>query len=144
MSKFLDNYLSFLKNSISESQLENRIEITVPFFDRRGEPLNIYIEEENDDIYLTDDGYIIEDLLSCGCNIKMPTRTMLLQSIVKHHKIDISNNYELYAYTKSDSFDLKLHDLILCMIAVSNLYLTLRKNNAPIFLEDLKEYFNIE
>ncbi len=90
MSKFLDNYLSFLKNSISESQLENRIEITVPFFDRRGEPLNIYIEEENDDIYLTDDGYIIEDLLSCGCNIKMPTRTMLLQSIVKHHKIFIA------------------------------------------------------
>lgn len=144
MSKYLDSYLKFLNDSFSENKLESRVEITVPFLDRHGEPLHIYIEEENGDIYLTDDGYIIEDLLSCGCDVTKSTRNKLLHNIAGNYKIDISDDYELFTYTTLDSFDQRLHALILCMIAIGNLHLTLRKNNAPIFLDDLKEYFNLK
>lgn len=145
MSKFVDEYLKFLKDSFSEKKLENLIEITTPFLDRHNEQLRIYVEEnaKEDDIYLTDDGYIIEDLISCGCDITTPARKKLLQRIANSYGVNISNDHELYVYSTLNSFPQKQHALIQCMITVNSLYMTSRNNTMPIFLDEIKDFFNL-
>ena len=122
MSKFVDEYLRWLKNSITEKELENCIEITTPFLDRHNDWIQIYIEEKNDNIYLTDDGYTIEDLITCGCDITTPTRKKLLQRIVNGYGIKISDDNELYTNTTPSFFPQKKHALIQCMMAINDLY----------------------
>lgn len=142
MSKFVDEYLRWLKNSITEKELENCIEITTPFLDRHNDWIQIYIEEKNDNIYLTDDGYTIEDLITCGCDITTPTRKKLLQRIVNGYGIKISDNNELYTSTTPSFFPQKKHALIQCMMAINDLYMTSRSNTISIFADEIKDFFN--
>lgn len=142
MSKFVDEYLRWLKNSITEKELENCIEITTPFLDRHNDWIQIYIEEKNDNIYLTDDGYTIEDLITCGCDITTPTRKKLLQRIVNGYGIKISDDNELYTNTTPSFFPQKKHALIQCMMAINDLYMTSRSNTISIFADEIKDFFN--
>ena len=142
MSKFVDEYLRWLKNSITEKDLENCIEITTPFLDRHNDWIQIYIEEKNDNIYLTDDGYTIEDLITCGCDITTPTRKKLLQRIVNGYGIKISDDNELYTNTTPSFFPQKKHALIQCMMAINDLYMTSRSNTISIFADEIKDFFN--
>jgi len=142
LSKFVDEYLRWLKNSITEKELENCIEITTPFLDRHNDWIQIYIEEKNDNIYLTDDGYTIEDLITCGCDITTPTRKKLLQRIVNGYGIKISDDNELYTNTTPSFFPQKKHALIQCMMAINDLYMTSRSNTISIFADEIKDFFN--
>lgn len=142
MSKFVDEYLKWLKNSITEKELGNCVEITTPFLDRHNDWIQIYIEEKNDNIYLTDDGYTIEDLIACGCDISTPARKKLLQRIVDGYGIKISDDNELYTNTTPSLFPQKKHALIQCMMAVNDLYMTSRSNTISIFADEIKNFFN--
>ncbi len=106
LTKFVDEYLKFLNDNFSENQLENRIEITVPSSDKNNDPMKIYAEEneKEGDIYLTDDEYIIENLISSGCDITTPARRELLQSVANRYNISISKEYELFTYATLETF----------------------------------------
>lgn len=142
MSKFIDEYLKWLKENITEKQLKDCIEISTPFLDRHNDWLQIYVEETADGrIYLTDDGYILNDLQSCGIDFKSETRKKLLSNITNGYGVKIADNNELYIIADMESFGQKKHILIQCMMSVSDLYITSKSNTASFFAEEVQLFF---
>ncbi len=64
-----DSYLGWLKENISFKDIDNAIEITTPLMDRHNDYLQLYVVPNGDKLCITDDGYIINDLLLSGCDL---------------------------------------------------------------------------
>lgn len=140
MSEFVDNYLKWLKDSIIEKETGDCTEITTPFLDRHNDWIQIYIERKNGELYLTDDGYTIDDLAMSGCDMTTPYRKELVKKIVNGYGVRISEKNELYVLAKKDDFPQKKHALIQCMLAVNDLYVTSRSSVASMFSDDIKSF----
>ena len=140
MSKFVDEYLKWLKDNIIENQLDNCLEITTPFLDRHNDWLQIYVEEFDNNIRITDDGYILEDLISCGLDLNTPTRKKLLSKITAGYGVKISDTNELYIIATPNTFPQSKHALIQCMMSVNDLYITSKSNTLSIFADDIKDF----
>lgn len=142
MNSFVDEYLKWLKENIVEKKLENCIEITTPFLDRHNDWIQIFVEQlENGRLYLTDDGYILNDLKNCGIDIKTESRKKLLSGIANGFGVSVSESNELFVTTDKSMFPQKKHMLIQCMMSVSDLYLTSKSNAISVFSEDVKNFF---
>jgi hypothetical protein len=74
----LNRYTKWLREKTMLKQVDEWVEITTPFLDRHNDYLQIYAKKENGHYTLTDDGYIIQDLLSSGCGLDTPKRKSLL------------------------------------------------------------------
>lgn len=140
MSKFVDDYLKWLKDSIIETQLDNCLEITTPFLDRHNDWLQIYVEEVDNNIRITDDGYIIEDLINCGLDLTTPTRKNFLSKITAGYGVKISDTNELYVIATYDTFPQFKHALIQCMMSINDLYITSKSNTFSVFSDDIKDF----
>ena len=76
----IDNYFKWLKDNTSTRLInETWSEITTPYLDRHNDCLQIYAKKENNSIILTDDGYIINDLISSGCALDSQRRKEILR-----------------------------------------------------------------
>lgn len=107
-------------DDVSEKQLKNCVEITTPFLDRHNDWIQIYVEEsENNKIYITDDGYILNDLKKCGIDFKTDTIQKMLSNIVRRYEIQISDDNELFVISDRNLFSQKKHMLIQCMMSLS-------------------------
>lgn len=143
MSKFVDEYLKWLKANISEKQINDCIEITTPFLDRHNDWLQIYVEETADGrIYLTDDGYILNDLQNSGIDIKTEARKKIISNIVSGYGVQMSENNELCVVADRESFPQKKHMLIQCMMSVDDLYITSKSNVISLFAEEVQQFFD--
>jgi Domain of unknown function DUF1828 len=66
----IDQYNIWLANKTRLRQIIDTIEITTPYLDRHNDYLQIYVQKKNGDYLLTDDSYIINDLIQSGCNLQ--------------------------------------------------------------------------
>ena len=58
-----EKYIKWLEQEISVNKIGEYIEITSPFLDRYNDYLQVYVKlEKDDEIILTDDAYIINNL----------------------------------------------------------------------------------
>ena len=77
----IDNYFKWLKDNTSTRLINDTwSEITTPYLDRHNDCLQIYAKKENNTIVLTDDGYIINDLISSGCALDSQRRKEILNT----------------------------------------------------------------
>lgn len=67
----IDSYANWIKERITFEKVNEYYEITTPYLDRFDDFLQIYVKQLKDGtIYMTDDGYIIGNLLSCGLSLR--------------------------------------------------------------------------
>ena len=71
-------YVDWLRKGLSVEKLDEACELTTPFLDRHNDHMQIYVRRDNGDYVLTDDGYILSDLKSCGCELDSTKRKELL------------------------------------------------------------------
>ena len=62
IQKYIDDYISWLKSEITYSELEEYCEINTPFLDNNNDYLQIYVKQEGNDIYFSDDGTTLNEL----------------------------------------------------------------------------------
>lgn len=69
--KHVKNYLNWLESNMTEREITSSItEITTPFLDRHNDYTQIYlIHRDRDEYKISDDGYIINDLIMSGVDI---------------------------------------------------------------------------
>lgn len=143
-SRLVDLYLNWLKNKINLKNIENNIiEINTPFLDRHNDHLQIYAIMNGEDIKLTDDGYILNDLGMCGCEVlTSPKRRQLLNTTLNSYGVQFSPiTNEIYTETTIDKYPQKKHMLIQAMLATNDIFMTSREHIFSIFLEEVSNYF---
>jgi hypothetical protein len=144
IQKRMDEYVEWLKDKTTLRQVNGGdwIEITTPFLDRHNDYLQIYARRENGKYTLTDDGYILEDLLHSGCALESPKRQALLKMTLAGFGVRQEGN-RLEVQTSPNDFARRKHDLIQAMLAVNDMFYLARSTVESVFLEDVLAWLDI-
>jgi len=129
-------YLEWLKDNMSVREVEGWVEISTPFLDRHNDYLQIYVRADGDQLTLTDDSYVIQDLLGSGCDVSTPRRRELLERIVHAFGIQVEND-ELTVRATKANFAQRKHSLLQAMLSVNDLFLTSRSTVRTLFIEEV-------
>jgi hypothetical protein len=142
MEGLIRSYYDWLKNRTSLSSIDDQwVQITTPFLDRHNDYLQIYAKKDNHGYLLTDDGYIINDLLNSGCDLKSNKRQELLKIIINGFGVEVHDD-RLTIHASTSDFGLKKHNLIQAMLSVNDLFYLSSSNIKHIFYEDVINWFN--
>jgi len=137
IQKLLDDYMAWLKDKTTLRQLNNDwVEISTPYLDRHNDSLQIYAKKQNSGFILTDDGYVITDLLQSGCKLETPKRQDILKMTLAGFGVQ-NNNGSLEIHASADNFALRKHNLIQAMLAVNDMFYMAVPMVASLFYEDV-------
>ena len=138
----IKSYTDWLASKTSFADMEGIYEITTPFLDRHNDKLQIYLSENDGLFRLTDDGYIIADLISSGCAINTDSRKRYLEMILQGFGIHTNQDSELYVHTTASDFPKKKHKLIQAILAVNDMFALSKHRVANLFIEDVGKYLD--
>ena len=119
---FIEIYLKWIKENMIGKKIGDFYEITTPFLDRHNDCIQIYAKEEDGNIFITDDGYTVDDLIASGCDLT-DKRKKLIERIVRGYGIHFAKNHELFVNTSIDEFAIKKHALIQAILSVNDIYI---------------------
>jgi hypothetical protein len=109
--------LSLRKDKTKIKRLGNNwTEITTPHLDRHNDYLQIYTKKEGDGYIITDDGYVISDLIESGCVLDTPRQQELLNATLAGQGVKLENGALVISAT-ADNFPAKKHNLVQAMLA---------------------------
>jgi hypothetical protein len=142
IQKMINDYTVWLKKEITAATFGEYVELTTPYLDRFNDYLQIYIKQDaNGIITLTDDGYIIGNLISSGMTFKKGSnRRKALDRIAMNFNISIIGE-EITATATAQNFPQKKHQMVQSMLAIDDLFVISPENVKDLFLEDIETYF---
>ncbi|SCI82413.1 Domain of uncharacterised function DUF1829 [uncultured Clostridium sp.] len=144
MKELIDNYYKWLKQNTIVNELGEYTEVTTPFLDRHNDCIQFYMKKDSDNnIYLTDDGYVLSDLEDCGFTFNSSKRKELLNNILLNYHIKLDKDKCLTTTTSIDNFAFKKHFYIQGILAINDLYTTSRSTVASLFAEDVAEFLDM-
>jgi hypothetical protein len=137
VQQLLDQYWAWLKDKTKLREVGlNWVEITTPHLDRHNDYLQIYARRQNGTLVLTDDGYIIGDLVRGGCRLDSPKRQALLNMTLAGFGVQLVDN-RLEVHASPENFALRKHNLLQAMLAVNDLFYLAIPMVASLFYEDV-------
>lgn len=143
MDNIINSYYSWLKENTITNLVGEYTEVTTPFLDRHNDCIQYYIKMNKDNtIFLTDDGYVIEDLEQSGFLFNTPKRKELLKNILLNYHLDLDNNNCITVNTSIEHFPYRKHFFIQGIMAINDLYSVNKNNISSIFLEDVSEFLD--
>lgn len=136
-----NNYFKWLKEALVFKEINGAIEITAPLLDRHNDHLQIFALPQKDGIKLTDDGYIIEDLIMSGCDIdSSPRRKEVLNSILNGLGVQRGDNNEIFVITDQKNYPIKKHMLLQAMLSINDMFYLSRGTVQTLFWEDVYNF----
>lgn len=143
IKNLIDAYTQWLRDNIQLREIrDNWVEITTPYLDRHNDHLQIYAKQTQNGFLLTDDGYIINDLISAGCLLDSPKRKELLSITLAGFGVHL-NEDQLEVQTTSHNFPAKKHALIQAMLAVNDLFYLASPYVSSLFFEDVMAWMDL-
>jgi len=139
----VDAYIEWLKSKITIADIEGYKEITTPFLDRHNDHIQIYIKQKGDKLILSDDAYIIGDLVSAGCDVSSPRRKAVLTTILNGFGVILTTRNALMIEATLNDFAQKKHSLLQAMISVNDMFMMSSSRVMSLFLEDVEKYLDI-
>lgn len=143
IQKLLDDYTRWLRDKTELREINNHwVQVTTPHLDRHNDCLQFYVKKEGNGYVLTDDGYIISDLISSGCPLDSPKRQELLKIALAGFGVQL-NGEQLQLKATPENFSLKKHNLIQAMLAVNDLFYLASPYVASLFYEDVTQWLDL-
>lgn len=125
LKDFAKNYLNFLKSNLSVKK-ETAHEIVLPFEDHIGDSIICYVDDkkENGMFLVSDDGYIINNLIDAGMNIsKKSSRRKTIEQICMLSGVSLSDDNEMTILSSEEDLPSKVHRLAMTMLQIDSMYL---------------------
>ncbi len=139
IQQYIDDYILWLKSEITYSQIGDYCEINTPFLDNNNDYLQIYVKQEGDEVYFTDDGYTLNELEMGGMKFT-PARKKQLIYLLNQYGVHL-DGYELSLKAPAIEFAKRKHAFIQCLLKVNDMYMLSRTRVASIFLDDVIDFF---
>lgn len=142
IQNLLERYRAWLKDKTVLRQVNDWVEITTPYLDRHNDYLQIYAQRQNGDYILTDDGYVLHDLVSSGCTLDSGKRQALLRMTLNGFGVRLEEQ-RLEVKASPDNFALRKHNLVQAMLAVNDLFYLASPVVASVFFEDVVAWLDL-
>lgn len=99
---------------------ENTVRLTLPYTDRNGEALELYLMNRPDgSSYMTDDGLILRDLKDAGFACNGEREAAVIQQIATSHGVTLTPDEEFLINCSESDLCEKINQLAQCMMKVS-------------------------
>lgn len=139
IQNLIDEYALWLKNEISFEKIGEYYEITTPYLNNDNDYLQIYVRQDNDGFYFTDDCATIHKLKMSGFQFTN-NRKLHLQKILNQYGICLDGE-ELIAKAPVNSFAQKKHLFIQAMLRIDDMFSISKSKVASLFLDDIQDFF---
>lgn len=140
--KVKEKYIKWLEQEISVNKIGEYLEITSPFLDRYNDYLQVYAKlEADDEIILTDDAYIINNLRMSGVDINSSKRKQVLESFLNKYNVKLEED-ALVTKSGIEDFPQKILFLMQAMLNIDDMFMLSQNKVASIFLEDVTEFLD--
>jgi hypothetical protein len=143
IQKLLNKYVDWLKDKTTLREVRDWVEITSPYLDRHNDYLQIYVKKQGTGYVLTDDGYVIDDLLQSGCKLDTPKRQALLSATLAGFGISKTDKGRLEVVASPENFSLRKHNLIQAMLSVSDMFVLAEPMVMSLFYEDVVAWMDL-
>ncbi len=144
IQSLLDDYIRWLKDKTVLKQIDKRwVQVTTPHLDRHNDCLQFYVCQKNGGYLLTDDGYIINDLINSGCSLKSKKRKTLLETTLNGFGVQLEGEQLLLEAT-SKNFSRQKHNLVQAMLAVNDLFYLASPYITSLFSDELTKWLDLE
>lgn len=139
IQKLIDDYTSWLKSEITFEKIGEYYEITTPYLDNANDYLQLYVKQEGNDIFFTDDSITMHNLKMSGLQLTQ-NRKLQLQRILYQYGVQLRGD-ELIAKTPMNSFAQKKHLFIQAMLRIDDMFAVSKSRVSSFFLDDIQEFF---
>lgn len=139
IQKLIDDYATWLKSEITFERVGEYCEITTPYLDSANDYLQIYVRQDNDGFFFTDDCATIRNLKTHGFQFTT-TRKEHLQQILNQYGVKL-NGDELTLKAPANGFAQKKHMFIQAMLRVDDMFALSKSKVSSLFLDDIQEFF---
>lgn len=137
IEQLLDDYRSWMKEKTKLREIDGYwVEITTPYLDRHNDSLQIYARRVSSGYLLSDDSYIIHDLLASGCSLETQKRQDLLKMTLNGFGVRL-NVEALEIHATPENFPLRKHNLVQAMLAVNDLFYLAKPMIESLFWDDV-------
>ena len=142
VNNLIDDYAKWFRSEITIANFGEYYELTTPFLDRFNDYLQIYIKQDSKGkILITDDGYIIVNLISSGVSFKTPKRKDMLDKILKNFSLRLEGN-AITTIASPQDFAQKKHQMVQAMLHIDDMFLVSQNNVQNFFVEDIVTFFD--
>lgn len=140
VQKLLEEYTRWLKDKTALRQVSDEwVEVTTPHLDRHNDYLQFFLRKEGSGYLLTDDGYILSDLMNSGCPLDSQKRQDLLRTTLAGFGVQMDGE-QMVVRATADNFSLKKHNFIQAMLSVNDLFFLASPFVASLFCEDVTKW----
>ena len=126
MQEIINNYLDWFKSSTIITPIESAdketIKVSTMFLDSHNDGIEFYIQKIDDNyIALTDDGWYLQDLESCGLDLNSSRITEQINWYKNSLNFDIVKGEILSVVRLDENIPLKIHAYIQALILITAL-----------------------
>jgi len=139
VQELINNYTEWLRREITFSKVGEYYEITTPFLNSANDYLQIYVKQEENEIFFSDDGDTIHDLELNGLNFTS-ARKKLLKQLLASYGVQI-NGKELTTRGPISMFPQKKHMFVQAMLSVDDMFMVSKGKISSFFLDDIQKFF---
>lgn len=137
---FIESYLNWIRKNSTQVKIGDYEEITTPFVDSHNDHIQFYISRSENGFTLTDDGYTINDLEMCGCDVMSKKRKEMINSFAESLGVSIKAGSITVEATEND-IARKQHMMIQAILKISDMFLTTSSRVKGLFLEEVDSFF---
>lgn len=135
-----EKYIKWINEEINVRKINEYVEITSPFLDRFNDYLQVYAKLNDDnEIILTDDAYIINNLKMSGIDINSNKRKQILEKVLKKYNVKLEND-ALVISSGIDDFPQKIIFLMQAMLNIDDMFMLSQNKVASIFIDDVTNF----
>ena len=126
MQEIINNYLDWFKSSTIITPIESvdkeTVKVSTMFLDSHNDGIEFYIQKIDDNyIALTDDGWYLQDLESCGLDLNSSRITEQISWYRNSLNFDIVKGEILSVVRLDENVPLKIHAYIQALILITAL-----------------------
>lgn len=126
MQEIINNYLDWFKSSTIITPIENAdketVKVSTMFLDSHNDSIEFYIYRLTDDlVVLTDDGWYLQDLESCGLDLNSSRITEQINWYRNSFNFDIVEGEIASVVRLDENIPLKIHAYIQALILITAL-----------------------
>ena len=126
MQEIINNYLDWFKSSTIITPIESAdketVKVSTMFLDSHNDGIEFYIQKIDDNyIALTDDGWYLQDLESCGIDLNSSRITEQINWYRNSLNFDIVKGEILSVVRLDENVPLKIHAYIQALILITAL-----------------------